>query len=141
MVDEETLDRLFKAFPYGFINRHLEFIALEKTNSFISLRNLDASFDVTCSLLENLSRDACKTQWFNSEKTNRKYQDYIRDGINRFCDTSFTREDMELIYEALGNGVRHSLTKRFVENGYDTERLKWELERGRNQSKNKECER
>lgn len=141
MVGEHTLDRLFEAFPDGFINRNLEFIALEKTNSFIGLRELDTSLDVEYSLLENMSRDAYKTQWFDNEKTNRKWQDYLRGGINKFCGTDYSREDMALIYDALGNGVRPSLTKRFVANGRDTEWLKQELEKERNQKKSKGCER
>lgn len=56
------------------------------------------------------------TQWFDNEKTNRTWQDYNLDGINKFCGTSFTHEDMELVYEKLGNGVKHTLTIKFIVN-------------------------
>ena len=40
-------------------------------------------------------------------------------GINEFLDTDFTKDNMCKIYEYLGNGINHELTKRFVSSGYD----------------------
>ena len=41
------------------------------------------------------------------------------DGINEFLHTKFTEDDIALIYQKLGNCVRHDLTVAFVESGYD----------------------
>ena len=40
-------------------------------------------------------------------------------GINEFLDTDFTKYNMFKIYEYLGNGINHELTKCFVLSGYD----------------------
>ena len=42
-------------------------------------------------------------------------------GINVFLKTNFSPEDMEIIYQKLGNRIRHELTVGFVENGKDIE--------------------
>lgn len=128
MVDEEILGKLFEAFPHGFINHNLEFITNKKVNSYITLEGKGLP-EVKASLIEYLSRDACKTAWFRSDKANEVWQDYNREGINKFLGTEFTREDMEFIYQTLGNGVRHELTTAFVNNGYDINWLKQALER------------
>lgn len=45
-------------------------------------------------------------------------------GINKLLDTKFTRDDIELIYTYLGNGIQHDLCLRFVVSGYDLEVLR-----------------
>ena len=42
------------------------------------------------------------------------------DGINKFLETDFTEEQMEVIYTYLGNSIHHSRTIEFIENGYDS---------------------
>lgn len=128
MVDEEILGKLFEAFPHGFINHNLEFITNKQVNSFITLEGKSLP-EIKVSLLEYLSRDACKTMWFRSEKANRVWQDYNLNGINKFLETEFTHEDMEFIYQTLGNGVRHLVTEAFVNNGCDIDWLKQALEK------------
>ena len=56
----------------------------------------------------------------------RKLQDEHLDGINKLLDTKFTRDDMELIYTYLGNGIQHDLCLRFVASGYDLEIIREE---------------
>ena len=45
-------------------------------------------------------------------------------GINGFLGTDFTEDDIAIIYQKLGNRVRHSLTEEFVNSGYDMTVLK-----------------
>lgn len=66
---------------------------------------------------EDCSRNAFKV-------CSRKLQDEHLDGINKLLDTKFTRDDMELIYTYLGNGIQHDLCLRFVTSGYDLEVLR-----------------
>ena len=47
-------------------------------------------------------------------------------GINDFLGTRFSEQDMALIYQRLGNRIRHKLTIQFVESGYNMELLKGE---------------
>lgn len=44
---------------------------------------------------------------------------YHRDGINRFCGTDFSYDDMRIIYTYLGNRCNHEKTLRFIRSGYD----------------------
>ena len=128
MISDEDLKRLTEAFPHSFINTNLEFITNEKTNSYIALEGKNLP-EVKVSLIEYLSRDACKTMWFRSDKANEIWQDYNREGINKFLGTEYTREDMEFLYQTFGNGVRHNLVTAFVNNGCDINWLKQALER------------
>lgn len=73
--------------------------------------------DFKAAVLEDCSRNAFKG-------CSRKLQDEHLDGINKLLDTKFTRDDMELIYTYLGNGIQHDLCLRFVESGYDLEVLR-----------------
>lgn len=40
-------------------------------------------------------------------------------GINAYLGTNFTEDDIAIIYQELGNRVRHTLTVEFVNSGYD----------------------
>lgn len=41
------------------------------------------------------------------------------DGINDFLETDFTENDMEEIYQYLGNAINHKKTVGFIESEYD----------------------
>ena len=126
MVDEGVLLRLMRAFPGGFINHNLEFIAHRYSNTYTLLRDCETELDVKCKLLEWFSRAAHKSQPYQTEKSNKKFHAFIRNGINEFLHTQFTESDMAIIYQNLGNAVRHDLTICFIESGYDMGRLEKE---------------
>ncbi len=121
MVSTEILHKLFQAFPNGNINHNLEFIAdpHHRVNSYFCLENCNTEEDVTAKILEWLSREAHKSQHFNSERRNKEVHAYHRQGINSFCGTNFTEDDMEEIYTYLGNAVHHQRTLAFIRSGYD----------------------
>ncbi len=126
MVNQKVLNDLFSAFPNAIINRNLEFVAdpNRRVNSYFRLEDCETREDVTAKLLEWLSREAYKSEHFCVERRNAQVHKYHLDGINRFCGTSFTPEDMKLIYSELGNRVNHQKTLCFVRSGYDMEVLK-----------------
>ena len=117
-IEIATLKKLLRAFPKSFINHNLEFIAEPRTNQYLILENCD-DFSIKCRVLETLSRAASFALPYKTTKRNETYNAEMRKCINAFLETEFTKEDMELIYEVLGNGVRHQLTVDFVESGYD----------------------
>lgn len=121
MVNTEILHKLFRAFPNGIINHNLEFVAdpHPRINSYFCLGNCETEEDVAAKLLEWLSRESFKSQHFNSDRRNKEVHDYHRQGINAFCGTSFTEDDMDEIYCPLGNAVHHELTLAFIRSGYD----------------------
>lgn len=121
MVGTDITKRLGAAFPDSIINTNLEFIAdpHRRVNSYFILANCETEEDVIAKLLEWLSREAYKSQHFDSESRNKQVHRYHRMGINRFCGTDFTEMDMRLIYTYLGNRCNHEKTLRFIRSGYD----------------------
>ena len=124
MVDILVTKKLARAFPDSFINTNLEFIAHLKANEYFRLEDCETEFDVKCKVLEWLSRGAHKTCPFNTNLKNERFHNFMLNGINDFLGTDFTTEDMAIIYQELGNRVRHSLTEEFINSGYDMAVLK-----------------
>lgn len=121
MVGLDIVERLGAAFPKSILNTHLEFIAdpHHSINSYFILADCNTEEDVIAKLLEWLSREAYKSQHFNSDARNKQVHKYHRDGINRFCGTDFSYDDMRIIYTYLGNRCNHEKTLRFIRSGYD----------------------
>lgn len=118
MVDSLVTRKLAIAFPGSFINTSLEFIAHKKANEYFRLEDCYSEFDVQCKVLEWLSRGAHKTCPFHSRLKNKRFHNFMLNGINAFLRTDFTTEDMAIIYQMLGNRVNHTLTESFVKSGY-----------------------
>ena len=118
-MDWELITKLMNCFPNSFINHNGEFIAHKETNQYFILKNCESEQDVRCKILEWLSRAACKTEPYYSDKKNIKFQKFMLNGINWFLETNFTREDMELIYTYLGNACNHKKTIAFIDSKYD----------------------
>ena len=117
--DINVIKKLMRCFPGSFINGNIEFIAVPKTNLYFNLETCNSEFDIKCKVLEWFSRDAYKTEVYNRSSKNEEYHDYVRNGINNFLGTNFSKKDMEIIYTNLGNSVFHGLTMLFVSNDYD----------------------
>ena len=119
MVDSLITRKLARAFPNSFINTALEFIAHKETNEYFRLEDCENEFDVKCKVLEWLSRGAYKTCPFNSNIKNKKFHNFMLNGVNDFLVTDFTKDDMEIIYTYLGNRCNHERTVEFINSGYD----------------------
>lgn len=119
MVNSEITLKLLSAFPRSWINGGLEFIAHTRANEYFRLEDCETELDVKCKVLEWLSRGAYKTEPFERDWKNREFHQFMLDGINKYLGTSFTEDDIAIVYQHLGNRVRHSLTVEFVESGYD----------------------
>lgn len=123
-VNQEIIDSLLECFPSSFINDHEEFIAYPRTNLYFILGNCENLLDVKCKVLEWFSRDCFKSMPFRSNWRNEEYHKLILERVNEFLGTDFTEEDMEIIYQHLGNAIKHKLTIKFVESDYDLTVLK-----------------
>lgn len=150
LVRKEII-KLQGIFEDSFINDELEFIAIHyiylqsiygeyttinnkrirvpKKGIFVNLYfltdNIETKNEVKCKVLEYFSRPAHKTM-YGSETADDLIHQYILDCINQYLNTSFTQEDMSLIYTRLGNGIHRTLTLKFIESGYDLNILKEE---------------
>lgn len=120
---EECRKALLDAFPGGWFNERDEFIAHTRSNTYFMFCNCDTALDVECKILEWLSRPAHKGQPYSQEWRNRKFREFMLNGINAFLDTGFNQDSMEEIYCALGNAINHEKTIRFIESGYDFDLL------------------
>lgn len=117
---------LMNVFNKSFINHINELILIPKTNLYFSLRDVESEVDLKCKVLEWCSRDAVKSMPYSSNGSNYIYQNNVRKNINIYLNTNFSREDMELIYQMLGNGIRNELTVKFVMSNYDLNILRSE---------------
>ena len=123
MIEWNETQRLMNCFPRSFINQHGEFIAHMEANEYLILHNCETVIDVQCKVLEWFSRAAHKTAPFSKRKT-ADFQKFMLNGINEYLVTSFSRDDMDIIYTYLGNAINHERTIRFIESGYNLEMLK-----------------
>lgn len=125
MIENDTLARLFESFPKAIINRRLEFVAdpNPRVNSYFCLHNCLNEMDVAAKLLEWLSREATCSLHYNRDANNQKVHTYHLNGINKFCGTDFSEDEMSVIYQHLGNCVNHIKTIKFIESGYDIDTL------------------
>lgn len=121
MIDRyKVVIDLMQCFPrHSFLNERGEFIAHREANEYFNLDACYTELDVKCKILEQLSRGAYKTRPFHSEKKNDNFHKFMRDGINKYLGTSFSEDDMEVIYTYLGNGCNRQKTILFIQSGYD----------------------
>lgn len=126
MVNQKVLNDLFGAFPNAIMNRNLEFVAEpnRRVNSYFRLEDCETREDVTAKVLEWLSRESYKSQHYHVDWRNKEVHEYHLRGINTFCGTNFTNDDIEIIYTRLGNRVNHRLTLDFIHSDYDMSVLK-----------------
>lgn len=117
MIDLRIAKQLMEAFVGSYVNRHADFIASKRQNIRFTLDGCD-EMEARCKVLEQVSIAAAKHQPYRYDTANRKYNDQMRAGINTFLGTQFTRGDMLVIYDRLGNGKDRELTLRFIESGY-----------------------
>ena len=129
-VDDSVLAKLYRAFPGSKIHYNGEFIANGPANSYFVLHNCETELDVKCKVLEWLSRDAFKSEPFQSTAKNLQLHETMLNGINEFLETQFTYDDMEIIYTYLGNCCNHARTLRFIESGYDVSMLEEDYKHG-----------
>lgn len=117
MIEWRIAKRLLEAFEGSFITKHTDFVISRRQNIRFILDGCD-EMETKCRLLEQVSIAGAKHQPFRTDLANRRYNDRIRAGINTFLGTQFTRGDMLVIYDQLGNGKDRAMTVRFIESGY-----------------------
>lgn len=118
------IQETMKHFKNSYINNNLEVILLPKTNGYFAIKNCKNEIDINCKILENISRDCFKTQHYSRLKDNKNMWNENLIALNNALKTDFSQQDIELIYNKLGNGINHELTKKFVESNFDIEVLK-----------------
>lgn len=117
---KDYINKLIECFE-GYINSENEAILNAKSNLYISLDDVDSELKLKAKVLSECSRDACISEPFDTDRENEMYHVDIRYNINQYLDTNFDTNDLELIYEAFGNGTNKKECYEFICNGYDME--------------------
>lgn len=108
MIDD--IFELMGIFPNSFLNSEKELILLPKENLFFQILDIKNRNDLIYKLL------AYGSYYFRDSKK-------LLDKANLFIKQNFSKDDMELIYKYLGNGINKKLAYSFICSGYDTNLL------------------
>ena len=109
---EKMIEKALGVFPNSFINRSNEIILEPKNNVYFRLEDVNTDMDFKCKMFAWVSRPIAKG-------LSNHWSSKVLHSFNELMDTSFTKKDMYLIYDRLGNDVNRELTLRFIESGYD----------------------
>ncbi|PZM62596.1 hypothetical protein [Paenibacillus dendritiformis] len=101
-----------KRSPRAFISCRFELIVEPKNNIYFRLGNIQSEMDLKAKVLAWLSRPSCKG-------VSNYYQKIIRGIVNEYLGTSFTQDEMDVVYTRLGNDCNRDLCVKFIESGYD----------------------
>lgn len=104
------LQKLLACFPRSYINQNLEVILIPKTNTYFSLEGVSLRRDIIAKLF----------MWCSRTIANREV---TKAALNTYLETFFSDEDINLIYQRLGNGINQELTYIFIDSGFDMEVL------------------
>lgn len=111
-----VIDRALKVFPKSFISKNEEIILEPKNNVYFRLEDVRNELDFKCKLLAWVSRPI-------SKGLNKYWQPRVLKSFNEFLGTSFTKKEMILICDRLGNDVNRTLSIKFIESNYDLDLL------------------
>ncbi|MGX5439102.1 hypothetical protein [Bacillus thuringiensis] len=118
-IDDLTkfIDITKEVFKGAFVNRSNELIFDRRSNLYFRLDDVETVLEFKCKMMAWLSRPITKS-----------LSDYkariVLQRFNELLGTNFSRADMELIYDRLGNGVAKTLCIEFIESNYDLSLLK-----------------
>lgn len=96
----------------SFINHNYELILDAKHNFYFQLEDVTSWHDIERKLLSSLSRPSIKG-------VKPKRQERYRSLLNELLGTSFSRDDLELIYTHIGAGANRPLADKFVASRFD----------------------
>ena len=122
----DLLIKIMASFKESFVkcnNDGFEIILDSKSNFFFSLENVDSDCELIRRLISSVSR-CYKTEPYEKEWRNRRYQTELMTSFNKFLGTNFIEDDFEYIYTYLGNGCNKPIAIKFIESGYDLNVLK-----------------
>ena len=124
---QQLVDKALMYFPKSFVNSGNELIFEPTNNLYFWLEDIESELDFKCKLFAWLSRPISKGL---SPYWSRK----VLKSFNWLLGTSFTKEEIRLIYTYLGNGTNQSLCVEFVKSGYDLSLLTPENKRAASKS-------
>lgn len=123
---KEELQKLMYCFPKSFINLNNEMILHPQINYSFLLDDCHKPIDVKAKVLMWFSRPCCKTIVYKRPKQNDNFHKKMTERLSEYLGVELTVEQVRLIYQELGNGVRKDLTYKFIDSEYDFKVLECE---------------
>lgn len=120
----ESVKRAMQYLPGSFINHNNEIILIPKFNIYTLLDDVESDDDFKVKMCKYFSRDCCCALRYSQQKRLKQYWKDNTEAFGFICGAFFTEEDMEIIYDRLGNGINHNLAVKFVASGFDLSVLK-----------------
>jgi hypothetical protein len=99
-------------FPKSFINNSNEIILEPRNNVYFRLDGVHTELDFKCKMFAWVSRPIAKS-------LNKYWAPRVLSSVNQLLRTNFSKDDMYLIYDRLGNDVNRPLAIKFIESNYD----------------------
>lgn len=114
----KTVKEFMSLFKDSFINEIDELIVVPTTNLYFEIFDVKTKKDLICKILAWCSRDACKTEPFNTEKLNQEYRKHIRSGLNCFLNVAWDEETWSEMYDKYGNGINEQECRKMIEDNF-----------------------
>lgn len=106
------ISKALKVFPKSFIHRNNEIILEPRNNVYFRLDGVNTELDFKCKMFAWVTRPIAKG-------LNKYWAPRVLASFNELMDTNFTKDEMYLIYDRLGNDINRALTVKFIESNYD----------------------
>ena len=120
---KQEVKRLMDIFEDSFINRNFELILEKRRNLYINFELVKTVRDLKMNMIQWKSRSCIKGD-------DEKILINTRKIFNEFFKKDFSLEDLELIYELLGNEVNPDLCAKFIDSDLNIGILKNYKEEG-----------
>jgi hypothetical protein len=114
---QAMIEKALQVFPKSYVHRNEEIILEPRNNVYFRLVDVETEIDFKCKMCAWVSRPIAKS-------LNKYWAPRVLKRFNDLMGTNFTKNDMYLIYDRLGNDVNRKLTIQFIESNYDMELLK-----------------
>ncbi|MBE7114504.1 hypothetical protein FT641_18205 [Bacillus paranthracis] len=106
------VEKTKEVFPKAYVNSSNELIFDPRNNLYFRLEDVENRLDFICKMFAWLSRPISKSlSEYKSKEVLKRF--------NRMLGTSFTKDEMLVIYNYLGNDANRNLCVRFIETNYD----------------------
>ncbi|WP_405103091.1 hypothetical protein [Oceanobacillus sp. FSL H7-0719] len=110
---KSIINHALQVFPKSFINHNNEIILEPRNNVYFRLDGIESELDFKCKMFAWLSRPIAKG-------LNRYWSSKLLKSFNELLNTHFTKDEMDQIYDRLGNDVNRELTIQFIKSNYDS---------------------
>lgn len=115
---EQRIQELQDIFENSFVNEINELILVPDTNLYFKLSNIKTEEDLIYKIMAWCSRDASKTNPYDTERENERYREMVRDKLNYFLNITWTEREWFEIYSNYGNGIQEEECRKMIRDNF-----------------------